>query len=361
MSSSAPRNSPIETDRSRERWPGSADMSQFENPFFVISAPRSGSTLLRLILDAHPALAVPPPAWLFEMVYPFLYSYGDLTVLENARALAEDILETPTVKKWPIDCDPDSLLAAAPQATFAGFFDALHRIYAESTGKSRWGEKTPRNCFWVEEILSCFPDARFIHIVRDGRDMAIDIANSSLWPYSVYAGAEMWQQYVASARASGLRIGVQRYFEIHYEALCMNPERSIREVCNFLAVDFDPVMLSHHLSASARQWASDELHEKTSRPITTQYCGMYKRRLNASDRAALEALLGSTLASFGYRLEGETKTIPARAAAQLLNNDRMTNPANVAYKEWHAARRRERRDRGVWQADNRDSQLWALD
>ena len=336
-------------------------MHQFEDPFFILSAPRSGSTLLRLILDTHPLLAVPPPAWLFEMVYPFLYSYGDLAVRENARALAEDMLEAPTVKKWPIACDPDSLLEAAPQRTFAGLYDGLHRLYAEAAGKARWGEKTPRNCFWVEEILGCFPGARFIHIVRDGRDMAIDIADSKLWPYSVYSGADMWRQYVASARASGTRLGAGRYLEVRYEALCKDPEGSIRGLCDFLAVDFDPVMLAHHLSPSARQWAGEELHEKTSRPITARYCGMYQRRLNASDRGALEALVGPELASFGYPLEGEAAAISERVAAQLLNNDRITNPANVAYKEWHAGRRRERRDRGVWRAGDRASQLWALD
>jgi len=325
-------------------------------PFFVVSAPRSGSTLLRLVLDAHPRLAVPPPGWLFELVYPYLYSYGDLARPENLRELAEDILATPTVKKWPIATDPDRLVAAAPAPGFAGLFAAVHRLYAESTGKPRWGEKSPRDCFWMDEIRAEFPDARFVHLLRDGRDQAIDLADSTLWPYSLYSAADLWQSYVRAARDSGARLPRDAYLEVRYEDLCADPRRTLTAICEFLGEAFDPRMLTHHETASARQWSDDPLHAKTSRPISTEYCGMFETRLARADRAALDAHIGATLELFGYPVDGARKPIDARLAAQLLNSDRVTNPANVPYKQWLAERRKARLARGVWR--ERDSLLW---
>ena len=138
-------------------------------PIFVVSAPRSGSTLLRLILDAHPRLAVPPPGWHFHFVYPYLYSYGDLDVEENFRELVKDILETPTIKRWPIEVSMDKILSNVEEKTFRGVYEFLHVLYANDFDKHRWGEKTPRNSVWIDEIMSLFPKRKlFTFFVTDG-------------------------------------------------------------------------------------------------------------------------------------------------------------------------------------------------
>ena len=331
-----------------------------ERPVFIVSAPRSGSTLLRLILDAHPRLAVPPPDWLFDLVYPYLYSYGDLRQPANLLALAEDMLATPTVGKWPVKPTPAELAAAAAEPTFAGLYAALHREYAKAEGKPRWGEKTPRNSFWMDEIRTLFPDAQFVHIVRDGRDQAIDISDSLLWPYSVYSGAYLWQRYVLSVRdlAAGLPAGA--FIEIRYEDLCAEPEPVIRKLCEFIGEPFDPRTLAPHDTPSARAWSTHPLHAKTAYPISTQYCRMYRTRLPAPDVAALEALIGPTLQMFGYPVSGAPRPLAARLAAKMLESDTVTNPENVAYRRWHEVRRKQRRQQGVWRDSDRASLLWSM-
>lgn len=335
-------------------------MADAERPFFVVSAPRSGSTLLRLILDAHPRLAVPPPGWLFDLVFPYLYSYGDLGERANALALAEDILRTPTVEKWPLQLTPLRLLDAAAAPSFAALYTALHAAYAQAQGKQRWGEKTPRNSFWIDEIAGLFPGAQFIHIVRDGRDQAIDISDSLLWPYSVYAGAQLWQRYVAAVRDSARRLAADAFIEIRYEDLCAAPETVVRRLCDFLGVDFDAGMLAPHATPSARGWSTHPLHAKTAQPVSTRYCEMYKTRLPAADVAALEALIGPTLTRCGYALAGAPREIAARTAAQMIEADTVTNPENAAYRSWHEERRKQRRAQGVWRDADRDSLLWGM-
>jgi hypothetical protein len=335
-------------------------MVRSRGPFFVVSAPRSGSTLLRLILDAHPRLAVPPPGWLFDMVYPYLFSYGQLAQPSNLLALAEDMLQTPTVGKWPIRPTPGELVDAAREPTFAGLYEALHLAYANAEGKDRWGEKTPRNSFWMDEIRALFPDAQFIHIVRDGRDQAIDISDSLLWPYSVYSGANLWQRYVSAVRESAARLTADAYLEVRYEDLCAAPEAAIRRICSFLREDFDPRMLAPHETRSARAWSEHPLHARTAQPISTKFCEIHKRRLPAADVAVLDALIGEALKRFGYPVAGAPRPAPARVAAQLLESDTVTNPENVPYRRWHEERRKARKAAGVWNDADRRSFLWGM-
>ena len=335
-------------------------MTTTERPFFIVSAPRSGSTLLRLILDAHPRLAVPPPGWLFDMVFPYLFSYGDLKQPQNLLALAEDMLETPTVRKWPIKVAPDALAKASRGPTFAGVYEALHVAYAGLENKTRWGEKTPRNSLWIDEIRAQFPDAQFIHIVRDGRDQAIDISDSLLWPYSVYSGAVLWQRYVNAARESASRLPREAFHEIRYEDLCAQPEAVIRKLCEFLGEKFDPRMLSPHETGSARAWSTHPLHAKTAQPISTKYCEMYRTRLPKGDVAVLESVIGTTLKRFNYPLSGSEHAVPSRLAGQLIESDTVTNPENVPYRRWHEERRKERKARGVWSDADRPSRLWGM-
>ena len=329
-------------------------------PFFIVSAPRSGSTLLRLILDSHARLAVPPPGWLFDMVYPYLFSYGDLKQPQNLLALAEDILKTPTVGKWPLKLTPEQLARACREPTFACAYEVLHVAYAHGEGKARWGEKTPRNSFWMDEIFALFPDAQFIHIVRDGRDQAIDISDSLLWPYSVYSGAALWRRYVGAVRDSAERLPAGAFLEIRYEDLCATPEASIRRVCEFLGEAFEPRMLSPHETRSARAWSAHPLHAKTAQPISTRFCEMYRTRLTAADAAALEALIGDTLQRFGYPVSRSPRPIAPRLAAQLLESDAITNPENVPYRRWHEERRKLRKEKGIWSDEDRRSRLWGM-
>ncbi len=335
-------------------------MAIHDKPVFIVSAPRSGSTLLRLILNAHPRLAVPPPDWLFDLVYPYLYSYGDLRQPAHLLALAEDMLATPTVGKWPIKPAAADLVAAAVEPTFAGLYAALHREYAKTEGKSRWGEKTPRNSFWMDEIHALYPAAQFIHIVRDGRDQAIDISDSLLWPYAVYSGAYLWQRYVLSVRDFARELPAGAFLEIRYEDLCAAPEPTIRKLCGFIGEAFDQRMLAPQDTPSARAWSEHPLHAKTARPISTQYCEMYRTRLPASDVAALDALIGPTLELFGYPAAGRSQPVAARQAAKMLESDTVTNPENVAYRRWHEERRKERREQGVWSDAGRGSKLWGM-
>jgi len=333
--------------------------SSNSRPIFVVSAPRSGSTLLRLILDAHPGIAVPPPGWLYELVRPFMYSYGDPMTDESFFELCEDILCTPTIVRWGLGVDVDTLEAESETRDFKGPFAVLHRAYAEKTGKPRWGEKSPRNSYWMDEIVEDFPDAQFIHIVRDGRDMAIDIADSpQMRPYSLYTGAHVWARYLTAIRDSAGRLASTQYHEVKYEALCADPEGELKKMCDFLGEDYDPVMLSHHSSSQTSDWAHDPQHAKTARPITTDFCEMYKTRLSAADAGCLESVFADLMTAYDYPLVGPVE-IPRRWAGQMLQSDLVTSPENYQYKAHLIERRNARLNSGTYRTEDRESLLWS--
>ncbi len=329
-------------------------------PIFVVSSPRSGSTLFRMILDAHPRLAVPPPAWLYDFFQPFLYSYGDFGTRENLLALAQDMIDTPTIQRWPVEFSAAGLVDKAATPSFPGLYDALHVLYAEATGKQRWGEKSPRNALWVEEIQNDFHDAQFIHLIRDGRDSAIDLADSSLFPETLYSGANVWKTWVTSIRHSAKTLSDGSYLEVKYEEFCADPEAHLKSVCDFLGEDFSPLMLQHSETEQARQWGgSDTLHARSARPITTDYCELYKA-LSDGDRALIESLIGDLLEELGYARSMPAATPPAHLIRQLLASDSITLLANAAFKPELRKRRQERLEKGVWREEDRDSQIWSL-
>jgi hypothetical protein len=328
-----------------------------KRPIFIVSSPRSGSTLLRLILDAHPRLAVPPPAWLFHYIYPYLYSYGDLGVEANLRAMVEDTLETPTIKEWPFQAGVDEVIAEMKEPTYTELFSALHRLYARPRGKERWGEKSPRDAFYMAEIKSAYPDAQFIHILRDGRDVAIDLSDSILWPNTLYASALMWKDFVQAIEDSAKELDSDSYHVVRYAELCAQPQTVLRRICEFLGEEFRDEIIAHHETESTKEWAGAPVHANTARPINTDFVDMYKTRIGENDRRVLEGIIGETLRELGFPVEGSPAYLPARQARQLLENDTISNTKAIQYKKWHESQRKERYRNGVWKDSDRESKL----
>jgi len=331
-----------------------------DSPIFIVSAPRSGSTLLRLIIDANPNVAIPPPGYLFNMVYPYLYSYGDLTVSANLLALAEDVLQTPTLKKWGLTLDPDAVVAGVKERSFKGVYEFVHRAWMKAQGKIRWGNKSPRNVHFIPDIKALFPDAKIVHLLRDGRDVAIEIAEADFWPHSVWGGAQRWLHCIKAATVFGGDLDADSFLEIKYESLCRDPEPVLRQLCEFINEPFDAGMLSHHTSASTRTWAKNKIHQATAKPITTEFVEAYKHRLNRHDQEALEALMGDALPAAGYPVSGRAQALPYQLATQIEEGDAVSALEKAAYKTWHKSRRSRRRQKGVWRDEDRQTQLWGM-
>jgi hypothetical protein len=284
----------------------------------IVGAPRSGTTLLRLMLDAHPALALPPDTG-FVTRAALLVGPSD-----RLRARFFDLVtEYPRgASNWkniglPAEEFRKRLDAIRPFSVSAGLL-AFYESYAERNGKPRFGDKTPHYCFALPLIESVLPQAHFIHIIRDGRDTALS-HRLLLDPPSreIAVLARNWERHVVHARTYSRR--VRNYLEVRYESLVTDPESVLRRICDFVAIDYDAQMLTYYRRAEERMpiaspnpdlHATGEASSGTVRiardllgePVRADRAYAWKRAMRSDERVAFERVAGRMLASLGYEL-----------------------------------------------------------
>ncbi len=170
----------------------------------------------------------------------------------------------------------------------------------------------------MREIQTFLPEARFVHLIRDGRDVALSVLKQDWGPQSIEAAAEKWRSRVLRGRAQQPYLGF--YIEVKFEDLVLHTERELRRICEFVELDFDPAMLGYHETAEQRlrekaralprahgapQAAEKRLasHAKTFEPPNPELIGTWRKKMPAADRAAYESLAGDLLADLGYEIE----------------------------------------------------------
>lgn len=203
-----------------------------QKPIFILGVPRSGTTLLSLILDSHRNIAVGRETGVMRSMAWFL---ADEHRPENKNH--EGWFEKYQVSR------------AAMTGQIRDFLNAFFLTYARKCGKKRWGEKTPFHTQYVELINEIFPDAQFIHIVRDPRAV---VASRKRWGVKLEDVAQEWLTDNLKVSKFGERAGKERYFRFFYKDLVLAPEATIRSVLDFLGEDWDPNVMQHHEVSSAR-------------------------------------------------------------------------------------------------------------
>jgi hypothetical protein len=217
----------------------------------VVGSPRSGTTMLRLMLDAHSQLAIPPETG-FLTVAEKLTGHGD--------RLREKFFHAITNYPESLPCWPDFdiakedfriALAAIEPFNVADGCRSFYRLYAERRGKSRWGDKTPLYCRHLNAIRRVLPEARFIHIIRDGRDAAMSLRRMWFSPgWEIETQASYWRDCVLAARRAG--VGCGDYLEVRYEDLVLNTRETLERICAHVELQFEDAMLSYYRQAPER-------------------------------------------------------------------------------------------------------------
>jgi hypothetical protein len=208
-------------------------------PFFIVGSARSGTTLLRLILNAHPDVAVPPESRFITELWTGQHEI-ELGAFLNSLAVHKRF------ETWdlPIEAVAEEI-GATTKVDYADAVSAAFSAYARVNGKSRWGDKTPRYVERIDLLAQLFPGARFIHLVRDGRNVALSYANVPFGPKTVGKAAALWRARVIAGRTGGAALGGERYLEIRYEDLVEDPAGETKDICEFLDLTFDPGMLDY--------------------------------------------------------------------------------------------------------------------
>jgi hypothetical protein len=195
---------------------------------------------------------------------------------------------------------------------------AVFETYAAAHGKERWGDKTPLYMQYLTRLERLFPDGRYVHLVRDGRDAARSFLQmpegvvTRTWahPRSVADFACQWRTEVEAARRLGGRVGA-RYLEIRYEDLVAAPERELRRICAFAELPFEQTMLEYAGDIDV----SGKPHQQSLRRPPTPGLRDWRRELPPADVRAFEEVAGDLLHELGYESSrGPTPAGRARLA-----------------------------------------------
>lgn len=276
-------------------------------PFpYIVGSGRSGTSLLRAMLDSHPDMAIPNETHFVVSGGRRRGRYERSDGFDIERLVADF---GPLISR-ELRCELVEIRGALSEAEPRTFPDAIRAIfswYAAQRGKTRYGNKSPVHALAMPELASLFPEARFIHIIRDGRDVALSYVDAPVGPQTLEAAALKWRRFVRRAREGGRLVGPGRYIEVRYEELTQQTEDVLRLVCEFIGLEFDDRMLRYH----------ERVEEAFGGPVPQQHRNLHRppsrvrdwrEQLTPDAVAGVELIAGPTLNELGY---GRTSARPS--------------------------------------------------
>jgi hypothetical protein len=225
---------------------------------FIVGVPRSGTTLLRMMFDSHPDIAIPPETDFLNIIFD--------RNLTSSQEVKDTILTSPRWNDFGITRE---ILASAWQADDARDLGAIVRsfyhLYSTRHGKSLWGDKTPRYGPYCARIASLLSEAYVCHIIRDGRDVYVSSRATHKRPLTPTVHAGIWVDYIKSVRQAAR--SVPNYVELRYEKLVAEPASVLEWLCSKLYIRFEQCMLEYPARAVARLDELNDLPRRKGPPI----------------------------------------------------------------------------------------------
>ena len=276
---------PVEKSDPWDWWPvPSADQAA---PFFIVGAERSGTTLFRLLLSAHPAIACHAE---FEYVVDCLDpETGTISITDFRDRIVRH-------RKFPELFKVRNELTSEPQIDID--HPALVRAFLEQfrreQGRPIIGATVHYN---YDRLLDIWPNARFLHILRDPRDVARSHVKMG-WSGTPYQGIEQWIEAEQLWEKLSERLGSDRYVDIQYETLIASPVEELTRICEFLGVEYSDAMLEYHAKS-------------TYGPLDPTMTWQWQGKMTATDAGLVEGRIGDMLTTRGYEPSGEPSVVPS--------------------------------------------------
>jgi hypothetical protein len=294
-----------------------------ERPIFICGHPKSGTSLVRSLLDSHPQLVVYPEETAFFRRY--LPKARGLT-LDQKLTLADQSLIH--IFNWskanPPAHQADFLDRDYTDISYAAVSQAMRRLIEEefrhdgdllsaavlafgavsgqlNAQTVRWVEKTPYNEYYVEQILLWWPQALFIHVVRDPRDNFVSYRRKHPdWSARIFA--ESWSRSTRSGLASREKYGPDKYWMLRYEQLIQSPREVLPAFCSFLGIGDAPILKIP--TRSGKGWRGNSMFAEQFEEISATPKGRWKESMSVDDLVLLEGLTRSSMKMLDYELSG---------------------------------------------------------
>jgi Sulfotransferase family len=267
-----------------------------EAPIFIVGASRSGTNLLRNILNRHPRIAISGETQFHHYVYSRRRAFGDLSDLRNRRRLVEEYLALSRLKRFIVDPAVLAERLMREATSYKALLTCLVRYYAETQGKPRYGEKTPQHAMFSGTLCEWYPGGTLIHMIRDPRDVVASLQRMPWAADSVIQNARRWLRYnLPAQRCSHL----PQYLPVRYETLVTQPEQEVARICARLGEEYLPSLLDsqgQRVFPAPVPWT-----QRAQKPITTERLGNWREELTTDEVAQVEWVVGHHMETFGYQ------------------------------------------------------------
>ena len=280
-------------------------------PIILLASERSGTNLLRALVSSHSAVASPPPCSIVDVLANYQFQYFPPSQPPRIRELVEDAitLTQSHLNPWDMDLTPEMVMERMNQASFWDVFRVINELYSEKSGKSFWFTKEPALLKHIFEIRAHMPSAKYIYLVRDGRDVASSILKGGLQEFHVFDAANRWvhdQKICLCAITDPLL--KERIHMLKYEDLLEDPESVMRRTMDFVGLEYETSQLEYYKrkniidhSEKSRYW------KNLSKPIDSSNKGRYRTNLNTRQIKIFESVAGKEMEYLGYSLDNEKR------------------------------------------------------
>lgn len=268
-------------------------------PFnFIVGCPRSGTTLIRVMLNESSNLALFPESRIVARYARHRTRYERSDGFDVAR-FAMDVLNHEKAFQWKLDDENFRRQLGKDKPTdYPEAVRSLFRAFAGQHGKTLYADKTPTYVMDVPLLARLFPESRFVHVIRDGRKTALSLLENRFVSTSVPHAMRYWAERVRSARTAGAFLPADRYMEYRHEDLVKDPSGKLQEICSFMGVPFEDAMLSYHEKQRSSEHYGSRNMDKP--PTETRD---HRAQMGPDDLRLCEILEGELLTELGYTLE----------------------------------------------------------
>jgi hypothetical protein len=255
-------------------------------------------------------IAAPHPPHILFNFYPLLPKYGDLELSANFQRLAEDICDF--VKANPVswkmdDLQASTLVARTRQHGLIDLYCAIYEEYAERNHADMWCNKSMVNFNFIPQLEAKGLKPIYIHLVRDGRDVAASFRKAIVGEKHIYHLAKQWKQDQENSEKYVSEYAADRYILLFYEDLIHEPENTMKKLLERLGLKFNDEVLSFYKTEEARHTATaGKMWNNVTQPVMKKNSNKFLTRLSTEDIDLFESIAGDMLEHFGYRLHGNS-------------------------------------------------------
>ena len=314
----------------------------------MIGTQRSGSNLMRLMLNQIPTIEAPHPPHVLQRLMPLIPNYDDLSDSTVFSQLVDDVCRLVELNPVPwegVVLDRQDITSRCTQNSLVAVFSAVYDVLAETRGAETWCCKSLSNVHYIPEIDAYLPDAKYIYLYRDGRDVACSFKKAVVGQKHFYHIAQDWAKAQRAALEMRDKFDDDQFFSISYEELTGSPEQSLQAMCAFLNVDYHPSMLSFHKSTEAKSTASSSsLWNNVTKPIMNQNTRKFLKQASEEEVKIFELVAGDVLDKLGYeRTQTAKNELATFSTEEITEFDTENQRLKEQVKETMDADDRERR------------------